>query len=295
LKGKYKRKREPMSSPTEPTKPNVQPAQPSDPKSTTNSTGPETPRDTPVRPKVEPAPKQQRERRQYKPDSTPLWKMILEIGAVVVGLYVAYIYHGQLGEMIEGNRISRENSTKTQGATVVFPASDIKVSGVGNPAIKGTPMIAWAFSVPAENIGATRTRNAKFVVNGDFLMGKLPANFDFHDLSNPINAVIPGHSTISFPTLATGVQQIQSVQRGIGHLYLYGWARYKDIFENTPEHITKFCYELTLFNHDPTKPKTSDPSDGYLEFRAREQHNCIDEECKTENGPPSDFTFKEFP
>jgi hypothetical protein len=43
-----------------------------------------------------------------KPDQTPLWKMILETGAVFVGLYVAGIYHdqlvvmqGQLGEIVK--------------------------------------------------------------------------------------------------------------------------------------------------------------------------------------------------
>jgi hypothetical protein len=284
-----------MSSPADPVKPLVKPVQAVDPKGTADNKNPERPKFFSLAAQLIPTPKNKKKPSECKPDSTPLWKIILEGGAILVGIYVAYIYHGQLREMIEGNRISRENSTKTQGASVVFPAADIKVSGIDNTAIKGSPMVAWAFSVPAENIGATRTRNAKFVVNGDVLMGTLPKNFDFHDFRDPIKAVIPGHSTVSFPTLATGVQQIQSVQRGIGHFYLYGWAKYSDIFENTPEHITKFCYELAVFNHDPSKPITNTPGDGYLEFRACEEHNCIDEECKGEKGPPTDFAFKESP
>jgi hypothetical protein len=47
---------------------------------------------------------------ECKPDQTPRWKMVLETGAVFVGLYVAIIYTGQLGQMVEQTRVAQRSS-----------------------------------------------------------------------------------------------------------------------------------------------------------------------------------------
>lgn len=33
---------------------------------------------------------------------------------------------------------------------------------------------------------------------------------------------------------------------GRGHQFLWGWARYRDIFPGTPEHVVEFCLKVTL-------------------------------------------------
>lgn len=67
-----------------------------DPKNNSSTPATESPRNPDLIPQIPPPVKGNQETTHCKPDQTPLWKMILETGAVFVGLYVAGIYHGQL-------------------------------------------------------------------------------------------------------------------------------------------------------------------------------------------------------
>jgi hypothetical protein len=33
---------------------------------------------------------------------------------------------------------------------------------------------------------------------------------------------------------------------GRGAQFLWGWARYRDIFPNSPEHVVEFCFRVTM-------------------------------------------------
>jgi hypothetical protein len=62
-----------------------------------------------------------------------------------------------------------------------------------------------------------------------------------------------------------------------GYLYLWGWAKYNDVFEKTPEHITRFCYSLTpiAVNRDERAKLVT------LRYRFNNcpQYTCADEDC----------------
>jgi hypothetical protein len=74
---------------------------------------PEPPRLPPLVPEVPPTPEHQREpRHQCRPDQTPAWKIILEVGALALGLAFAWIYRGQWDEM-------KKNTIATQQAVCV--------------------------------------------------------------------------------------------------------------------------------------------------------------------------------
>ena len=47
------------------------------------------------------------------------------------------------------------------------------------------------------------------------------------------------------PEAAISPQDILDVQAGRKHLYLWGWAKYFDVFPGTREHITRFCWIVT--------------------------------------------------
>jgi hypothetical protein len=106
VKRKYQRKRERkrMSSTTGPNTPSGNAVSP---QSKPNNKTPELPKNTALPTKVEPPPKAKKESKHYKPDSTPLGRIALECAVFFVGCYVAWIYHGQLGAMIEANTINR--------------------------------------------------------------------------------------------------------------------------------------------------------------------------------------------
>ena len=51
--------------------------------------------------------------------------------------------------------------------------------------------------------------------------------------------------------------QLQEIAEGRKFLYVWGWARYFDIFKGTPEHVSRACWALApnqnLIGFDPTK------------------------------------------
>jgi hypothetical protein len=50
-------------------------------------------------------------------------------------------------------------------------------------------------------------------------------------------------------------------QNGRRFIYLWGWAKYTDVFPNTPEHTTHFCWNITVLG-DPTtfNPRVKEPA-----------------------------------
>lgn len=76
---------------------------------------------------------------------------------------------------------------------------------------------------------------------------------------------------------------ILEMQAGLAFLYVFGWARYSDVFPNTRPHITRFCYQMLVGGN----PKTYSPAQipgqpGFLLFKSLHvgPGNCADEECE---------------
>ncbi len=59
------------------------------------------------------------------------------------------------------------------------------------------------------------------------------------------------------------------------HIYIYGDVRYRDVFEDTPPHLTEFCYELV----ETKVPLTADAAPTTVKMIACKWHNCFDETC----------------
>jgi hypothetical protein len=73
---------------------------------------------------------------------------------------------------------------------------------------------------------------------------------------------------------------LQDVQLGRKFLYLWGWARYYDVFPNTEQHVTRFAWAVTVtgdpFNYEPgTTTDTLGFGNIYLA-----RGNCADDECR---------------
>ena len=85
----------------------------------------ESPADADLVPQVPPPVKSKKETTHCKPDQTPLWELVLETGAVFVGLYVAGIYHGQLqvmqgqlGEIVKQYPELQKSADAAKNATI---------------------------------------------------------------------------------------------------------------------------------------------------------------------------------
>jgi hypothetical protein len=104
------------------------PADSVDPQNNTSGERGNPPPNVGLPPEIQPTVKHKRETTYCKPDQTPLWKIVLEVGAVAVGIVVALIYYGQLsvtrgqlGEIIkqypEIKKAAEAGTTAAEAAT----------------------------------------------------------------------------------------------------------------------------------------------------------------------------------
>jgi len=218
-----------------------------------------------------------------RPGDLPWWRkseqrgFVIQVLLLAVGIYVAKIYSSQLSQMTESNRISREALSSVQRAFVttktplMFP-----VSNQGKP-------VAWGFQHQFENSGATPTINAIQNCTELYQASELPTGFTFPDgidlktmkppSSKKSSIVIGPKATASPEPFYLPADLMEMVKNHTLHLYLWGWVRYRDIFMNTPTHVTEFCFEVKYITvQDASSPV---PYFGYCD-----EHNCTDETCK---------------
>jgi hypothetical protein len=278
-----------MSSPADPVKPIAQPVNPknaSDQKNTSRH------KFFPFVAKLIPNPKREKKSTECKPDATPWWKYMIEFSAILVGLYVAVIYTRQLQEMIDGNTFTRMSLR----AELKVTPDDFSIFPMINGGREGSPVIAWDVMIPMENIGNTRTKNLSYLVSADILTPLngawtgVPQGYEFPQRGQIVHGNISGHAKMSFSPFPIGVDTIEKIQKGTDHILFHGWARYHDIFANTPEHLLMFCYEMTAFAKDAHVVGDLTKAPPVL-WGDCNRHNCEDDECKKETSLPDDFKF----
>lgn len=184
----------------------------------------------------------------------------------------------QISQMIESNKINREGLESVQRAFVTF-LFNINPQGVVDS--KTNKVVQWNFSIPLINDGSTPTRNMVMHLEAYASRDELPDNFTFPDTSTVTKQLIvlgPKHTTYTGYFGRIKAEAIDAVRRGQGHLYFYGWTTYNDVFRNTPQHVTKFCYELNQFGMNAF----TGAGPGNTFYTAWKHHNCADSECEKE-------------
>ena len=104
--------------------------------------------------------------------------------------------------------------------------------------------------VTCENGGSTPTRGMTLHFSHNYL-DELPEGFRFPDLWGPGKQVaIPayvgpkGKALVFSDTLT--VDQLTALTESPTQYYMWGWARYHDVFDGTKQHITRYCYQITV-------------------------------------------------
>jgi hypothetical protein len=136
----------------------------------------------------------------------------------------------------------------------------------------------WKISVQWDNDGMTPTRNMiEHISTGPMRTTPLPSDFTFPDVWQKGQAHIPTRIIVSAKAKYTAaeINIPQSLIPITSYYYVWGWARYHDIFPRTEEHITRFCSEFTtgLLRKDAINVQAvrTDPCTRY---------NCVDKSCK---------------
>jgi hypothetical protein len=204
-------------------------------------------------------------------------KVLLEFLTLAAVIGYACEAHKQSGHMIESNKINREGLESVQRAFVAF-SFEINSGYVIDPKTK--KVAQWNFSVPVKNSGTTPTRNMVMHLEAYPSRDELPDTFPFPDTSTVTKQLIvlgPNQTTRSAYFGQVRPEAIEAVRQHKGHLYFYGWTTYNDTFPKTPQHVTKFCYELVEFGADPFTTKNLPGEQTW--FNAWKHHNCADSEC----------------
>lgn len=194
---------------------------------------------------------------------------------VISAIYQSCVLKEQSVAMLESNSINREALVSVQRAFVTA-TNQHHIDRLTNPS--GKQVLSYRFMINWENSGVTPTRDAVHHVNWQAMLEALPKDFKFTDLGSTENVPLvlgPKASIGSSPlNIDTGTMKLVQARRV--HLYIWGWLTYRDIFENTKEHITMFCRELTDINGDLDTPT----GNVKFLFTTCPYHNCTDEECE---------------
>jgi hypothetical protein len=149
-----------------------------------------------------------------------------------------------------------------------------------------TNLYNWRFRPNWKNSGDTPTKRMTMHSECVLRTAPLPTGFDFAYQTTEIGtALIPPNTETQGgiaprpPAPAITPQDILDVQSGRKFLYYWGWAKYFDVFPGTPEHITRFCWQVLILGD----PLAYDPSVKPQNLTFPQAHftegNCADDEC----------------
>ncbi|HEV2492548.1 MAG TPA: hypothetical protein VG204_05690 [Terriglobia bacterium] len=183
----------------------------------------------------------------------------------------------------DANRIARESLVAVQRA-FVFPNPMPKAEEV----VGKTPETGEVrITIPWENSGTTPTEWMRFNIIAQFFDREMPDDFTFPEKvqagkpkAHPYTVIPPKGSIEANVSVPVGI--INQWWMGKKHVYFYGWATYRDVFPDTPEHLTRFCYEMVKVNIPPALAPPIHPGlvNYTFNLNQRRRNNCYDEQCQ---------------
>jgi len=147
----------------------------------------------------------------------------------------------------------------------------------------------WVLRVNWLNSGETPSRRLRQTSNCIVLDSPLPDDAPFPDGPYPPGtgllgpkATSSGGPTPQFPEPPLSPETLEAAIKGEKFIYIGGWVRYFDVFPNTPERITRFCWRVLVVG-DPHAFLPGQGPQGPHSLRFDTMHmshgNCADEEC----------------
>jgi hypothetical protein len=212
----------------------------------------------PVGSDIEPSPENQQETHKCRPDQTPMAKWILEGAAVLLGIFVAWIYNGQLGVMNSQLRTMKDQMKDTVesrrawlGASPTFNLAMNPVFSVMEQNGKKRVLVAMELTGWIRNSGVTPALSEHdffWIVwnkTAPIVLGnQCSQNFHFweSDLNIPRGqAVFPGEEkpvkTVPMTTALLGESE-----RDLAGISLIGCIYYRDM--QRVEHHTEVVYYM---------------------------------------------------
>ena len=158
--------------------------------------------------------------------------------------------------------------TDLEGSRVLDPSDHTKISQLN-------------FFIGFVNNGTTPTRHMSVHFSWLPSQTPLPDNFPYPDLGSlkPTPIALGPKMTGSTTTVTIAAPLVDDIKAGKTIFYVWGWARYGDVFENSKPHITRFCTEITGFVGEPLNPNDGTAKPITVNCPA---NNCYDDECQVQ-------------
>lgn len=137
----------------------------------------------------------------------------------------------------------------------------------------------WSIYVVWENFGTSRATNVKFFVSKYFEDKDLDDSFQFTVPEQKTGTFIAPKAVVGSGELSITGDELVEVRDGKKFLYFWGRVDYRDIFDGTPDHVTKFLTKVSAIRGDPTKVWNATTNVVELVLVGDNQHTCADEGC----------------
>ena len=217
--------------------------------------------------------------------------LILIVAAVAHGILAAQQWHGlqgmvnagrrqataleaQLAALRQANAINREGIVASNRAYVVFRG--LNLSGSINSA--DASQSRFAINPVWENVGNTPTRDMTIYTNPAKEIVRPLMDMSMPKTPNISPGMLAPHGTgMGSSTYVTG-DQLLAIRDGKLKMYMWGWTKYRDVFDATPGRQSRFSIIITSFQGDPNvsgEASVSGPPCGQY----GDNYECTDSEC----------------
>src|SRR6266478_4462570 len=173
-------------------------------------------------------------------------------------------------------KASEDSLIKLQRAFVTFQGLRY-LSHVG-----AEEKIWWSVQFNWFNSGSSPARRERFFASKYFEDVELPENFKFEaPVDRPTNFIGP-NTAMHVGGLSLTADELLAVREGKKFLCFWGRADYRDIFDKSPDHVTKFSIRVRDFRGDPSKYWDEKTNIVELIIDNRpSRHNCADDDCQS--------------
>jgi hypothetical protein len=143
-----------------------------------------------------------------------------------------------------------------------------------------TKKVVWSIRPIWINSGATPTRDLSVNINLHIDDTVLPEDFNFPPGSENYTTptILGPNLTIQGAEIYVTGEILSSVQVGKKHFFVWGFAKYNDVFSGTPERVTRFCHVVSV-RGNPLKVFNDTTNAVEIIFTNYKEHNFADEEC----------------
>lgn len=208
----------------------------------------------------------------WNPQWSTVWATCL---LAVIALFQAVMFFFQLKYMrtgIDDAKKASEAAGKAAEAAILGQRARIQITPTWetdlSPGASGrdliSPSASFKFGSKMDNVGHLPATNVTNRIDYQISDGDIPDHFAFPDDVPPMTGagVINTRQSLLGPHVPPdryiSSREMEQIQKDEIKLHLFGWVKYRDGFPDTPERVTRFCYQVRV-TRNPNHPVTFIP------------------------------------